>query len=306
MSGETTSCAPPEVEPATSRTASPLDFANALIAGPEPMKPASSELPSSAETSSGPALKVWVVSFVEPSSCVEVAVRHPDQRGGVGDVREVAEAQLGGRGPGGRRAGTTGGRGVCGLAPGARRQREHGDEREDQGRPEAEQGGAVHAGASLVFGKASGAAGRRPAGAQGRATAGAGRQRQNSSKACPRRDGQNRSRSAAALRVDAPSRPPDGVGAAEGSVVRTTPSCDASNAERQPDVRDAGDRGKCTDVRFSRRHLRRCPAARCPGDGGLRGSGRSRCAGAARRARMPRVPDAARAVLAGPPCPRLR
>ena len=69
MSGETTSCAPPEVEPATSRTASPLLFANALIAGPEPMKPASRELPSSAETSSGPALKVWVVSFVEPSSC---------------------------------------------------------------------------------------------------------------------------------------------------------------------------------------------------------------------------------------------
>ena len=67
--GETTSCAPPEVEPAISRTASPLLFANALIAGPEPMKPASRELPSSAETSSGPALKVCVVSFVEPSSC---------------------------------------------------------------------------------------------------------------------------------------------------------------------------------------------------------------------------------------------
>ena len=34
MSGETTSCAPPEVEPAISRRASPLLFANALIAGP--------------------------------------------------------------------------------------------------------------------------------------------------------------------------------------------------------------------------------------------------------------------------------
>ena len=69
MSGETTSWAPPEVEPAMSRTASPLDLANALMAGLEPMKPASSEPPSSAETSSGPALNVWVVSLVEPSSC---------------------------------------------------------------------------------------------------------------------------------------------------------------------------------------------------------------------------------------------
>ena len=49
MSGETTSCAPPEVAPAISRTASPLLFAKALIAGPEPMKPASSEPPSSAD-----------------------------------------------------------------------------------------------------------------------------------------------------------------------------------------------------------------------------------------------------------------
>ena len=48
MSGETTSWAPPEVEPAISRTASPLDLAKALMAGPEPMKPASSEPPSSA------------------------------------------------------------------------------------------------------------------------------------------------------------------------------------------------------------------------------------------------------------------
>jgi hypothetical protein len=37
MSGLTTSCAPPSVAPATSRTASPSDLAKALIAGPDPM-----------------------------------------------------------------------------------------------------------------------------------------------------------------------------------------------------------------------------------------------------------------------------
>ena len=71
MSGETTSWAPPDVEPAMIRTAWPLDLANALIAGLEPMNPASSEPPSSAETSSPPALNVCVVSFVEPSSAVK-------------------------------------------------------------------------------------------------------------------------------------------------------------------------------------------------------------------------------------------
>jgi hypothetical protein len=65
ISGFTTSCAPPETEPETSWMA-PLDLVKALIAGPEPMNATSSELPSSALTSSGPALKVWVVSFVEP------------------------------------------------------------------------------------------------------------------------------------------------------------------------------------------------------------------------------------------------
>jgi hypothetical protein len=37
MPGRTTSCAPPSVAPATSRTASPSDCANALMAGPDPM-----------------------------------------------------------------------------------------------------------------------------------------------------------------------------------------------------------------------------------------------------------------------------
>jgi hypothetical protein len=52
-----------------------------------------------------------------------------------------------------------------------------------------------------------------------------GRQRQNSSKAWPRRDGQNLLRFWAAFRVDAPP-PPRRVVGIEGSVGRTTPSCD--------------------------------------------------------------------------------
>jgi hypothetical protein len=71
MSGLTTSWAPPDVEPAITRTPSPLDLANPLMAGLEPMKPASSEPPSSAAISSPPALNVCVVSFVEPSSWVK-------------------------------------------------------------------------------------------------------------------------------------------------------------------------------------------------------------------------------------------
>jgi hypothetical protein len=69
MSGLTTSWAPPDVEPAITRTPSPLDLAKPLMAGLEPMKPASSEPPSSAAISSPPALNVCVVSLVEPSSC---------------------------------------------------------------------------------------------------------------------------------------------------------------------------------------------------------------------------------------------
>lgn len=68
MSGLVTSWAPAEVEPATRRTASPFDLVKALIAGPEPMNATSIEPPSRALTWSGPALKVWVVSFVLPSS----------------------------------------------------------------------------------------------------------------------------------------------------------------------------------------------------------------------------------------------
>ena len=64
-----------------SRTASPLDLANALIAGLEPMNPASSEPPSSAETSSPPALNVWVVSFVEPSSLAKKPLATPMSAG---------------------------------------------------------------------------------------------------------------------------------------------------------------------------------------------------------------------------------
>ena len=165
MSGETTSCAPPEVEPAISRIASPLLFAKALMAGPEPMKPASSEPPSSAETSSGPGVEGLGGELRGAQLLLEVAVRHPDQRGGVGDVREVAEAQLGGRGAGGRRRG---------AAPTARRvpragSRPRASERRraarTTARAEAEQGGAVHVAVPWLFGRASGAAGRRPAGA---------------------------------------------------------------------------------------------------------------------------------------------
>jgi len=46
-------------------------LAKALIAGLDPMKPASSEPPSSALTSSPPALNCWVISLVPPSWLVK-------------------------------------------------------------------------------------------------------------------------------------------------------------------------------------------------------------------------------------------
>src|SRR4029079_2935894 len=94
---------------------------------------------------------------------------------------------------------------------------------EDQRRPQAMQGEVVHGGVPWCSGGRAGAARSGVGGRGGTERRRVGRQRQNSSKACPRRDGQNHSRSAAALRVDAPCRPPE-VGSIEGSVRRTTPS----------------------------------------------------------------------------------
>ncbi len=62
----TTSCAPPDVEPATMRTASPFDFTKLLIAGLGPMNVASMAPALRASIAAGPALKTCVVSVVSP------------------------------------------------------------------------------------------------------------------------------------------------------------------------------------------------------------------------------------------------
>jgi hypothetical protein len=67
ISGFTTSAAPPEVAPATMRSASPLLLTKALMAGLGPMYVASIAPANSASTAAGPALKVCVVSFVPPA-----------------------------------------------------------------------------------------------------------------------------------------------------------------------------------------------------------------------------------------------
>ena len=77
MPSRTTSCAPPEVAPETMRTASPFDCANALMAGLGPMNVASIAPPNSASTAAGPALKIWVVSFVSPSASWKVPSSTP-------------------------------------------------------------------------------------------------------------------------------------------------------------------------------------------------------------------------------------
>ncbi len=69
MDGLTTNPAPPDVEPATMRIASPFDFWKALTAGLGPTNAASIESANSASTASGPALNVAVCSLFWPSAC---------------------------------------------------------------------------------------------------------------------------------------------------------------------------------------------------------------------------------------------
>ena len=70
MPGLTTSCAPPEVEPAMTRIAWPCDCANALVVGFGPTKVTSIELERMAVTASPPALNAWVSSVTSGPSAV--------------------------------------------------------------------------------------------------------------------------------------------------------------------------------------------------------------------------------------------
>src|SRR5919197_1830797 len=72
IDGFTTSSAPPEVAPATSRSASPWLLTYALTAGLGPTYVASTDPPSSASMALGPALNFAVDSFVEPRSCCRI------------------------------------------------------------------------------------------------------------------------------------------------------------------------------------------------------------------------------------------
>jgi hypothetical protein len=67
MPWRTTSCAPPEVAPATILIALPSLLANALIAGFGPRYAASRLPPNNASTAAGPASKICGSSFVLPS-----------------------------------------------------------------------------------------------------------------------------------------------------------------------------------------------------------------------------------------------
>ena len=233
------------------------------MAGPEPMKLASREPPSSAFTSSPPALKVCVVSLVLPSSLLKEPLLHADDRGGVGDVREVAEPQLGGGGAGGRRAARRRAAGV------AASRREHADRRARRGGRGSgrERGagawGAVHAwGSCGVPGRRAGPAGAARSGARG-------------ARARPRAE---RSATELVEGVPAPRRPePLEVGGRVAGRRAGTPTATvwalqraASYArhhrarlerERQPGVRDAGSGQNVRTSGFRARHLRRGPAA---------------------------------------------
>ena len=69
ISGLTTNSAPPLVAPEMILIDVPLLCVHALIAGFGPMKVASIAPELSASMAAGPALKVWVSSFVLPSAC---------------------------------------------------------------------------------------------------------------------------------------------------------------------------------------------------------------------------------------------
>ena len=69
MPGLTTNSAPPLVAPEMILIAEPLLWVHALIAGLGPMNVASMAPEFSASIAAGPALKVWVSSFVLPSAC---------------------------------------------------------------------------------------------------------------------------------------------------------------------------------------------------------------------------------------------
>src|SRR5439155_16382531 len=78
----TTSDAPPDVEPATIRTAFPPDRWNALIAGFGPTNVASRAPEKMASTAAGPALNVWVDSFTfEPRAAAKIPFSTPTSAG---------------------------------------------------------------------------------------------------------------------------------------------------------------------------------------------------------------------------------
>lgn len=97
------------------------------MAGPEPMKEASSEPPSSAPTASGPSVELGRNQLGVAELLAEQPLVEADQGGGMGDVREVAESQLGGRALVGRRD-----RLLVTVCPGATGH--GGQERQDGGR----------------------------------------------------------------------------------------------------------------------------------------------------------------------------
>ncbi len=68
MSGLATSLTPPEAEPPMIFSDLPSDLVKPLIAGEGPIQPMSMEPALSASISAGPALKTWVLIWVEPSS----------------------------------------------------------------------------------------------------------------------------------------------------------------------------------------------------------------------------------------------
>ncbi len=73
IDGFTTRNAPPDAAPETILIAVPCDLCHALIAGFGPTEPASSAPERSAVTSSGPALKVAVISVTfEPRSRAKI------------------------------------------------------------------------------------------------------------------------------------------------------------------------------------------------------------------------------------------